>query len=230
MADTYSHKRGQLEEYFDRTASETWARLTSDAPVSKIRQTVREGRDNMRSILLSRLPTDMTGRRVLDAGCGVGQASVEMARRGAEVLAVDISASLLEVARKRVPDDVADKITFVAGDMLDGNHGHFDHVLAMDSLIHYAPTDIVGTLASLASRTQQSIVFTVAPCTLLLATMHNIGKLFPRSDRSPAIQPISERTLRRQVTAHARLDGWTMPNSDIVKRGFYISQAMELRR
>ena len=48
MSDTYSDTRGRLETYFDRTASETWARLTSDAPVSKIRQTVREGRDQMR--------------------------------------------------------------------------------------------------------------------------------------------------------------------------------------
>ena len=49
-----------------------WERLTSDAPVSRIRQTVREGRDRMRALMLSRLPEDLRGARVLDAGCGAG--------------------------------------------------------------------------------------------------------------------------------------------------------------
>ena len=47
----YEHRRGQIETYFDRTAADAWARLTSDAPVSGIRATVRAGRDRMRGIL-----------------------------------------------------------------------------------------------------------------------------------------------------------------------------------
>ena len=42
---TYAERRGQIEAYFDRTAAEAWARLTSDAPVGRIRRTVRAGRD-----------------------------------------------------------------------------------------------------------------------------------------------------------------------------------------
>ena len=57
-----------IEEYFDRTAAETWAPLTSEAPVGRIRSTVREGRDRMRETLTGWLPADLTGRRVLDAG------------------------------------------------------------------------------------------------------------------------------------------------------------------
>ncbi|MES2423716.1 MAG: magnesium protoporphyrin IX methyltransferase, partial [Pseudomonadota bacterium] len=53
---TYQQRRGQLEEYFDRTAVEAWARLTSTAPVSGIRATVRAGRDQMRNTLLGWLP------------------------------------------------------------------------------------------------------------------------------------------------------------------------------
>ena len=70
---TYEATRERLETYFDRTASRTWEALTSDAPVSRIRQTVREGRDAMRAELLSILPGDLAGARVLDAGCGAGQ-------------------------------------------------------------------------------------------------------------------------------------------------------------
>ena len=42
---TYTERRGQLETYFDRTAADTWAKLTSTAKVSRIRETVRAGRD-----------------------------------------------------------------------------------------------------------------------------------------------------------------------------------------
>ena len=68
---TPPHATGS-RHYFDRTATKAWERLTSDAPVSRIRQTVREGRDRMRALMLSRLPADLRGARVLDAGCGTG--------------------------------------------------------------------------------------------------------------------------------------------------------------
>ncbi|MEM9060310.1 MAG: magnesium protoporphyrin IX methyltransferase [Pseudomonadota bacterium] len=230
MTDTYSHTRGRLEEYFDRTASETWERLTSDAPVSRIRQTVRAGRDRMRAALLYRLPKSLHGCRVLDAGCGAGQMSVELAKRGADVVAVDISGSLLEVAEDRTPDAVASRIDYQVGDMLDDALGHFDHVVAMDSLIHYAPDDVVNALARLAHRTRNSINFTLAPSTPLLSVMHLTGKLFPRSDRSPAIHPVAERKLRRLCASEAAFARWRMPPSERIKSGFYISQAMRLVR
>ena len=72
----YERRRGQIEAYFDRTAAEAWARLTSDAPVSRIRATVRAGRDAMRATLLDWLPRDLRGARVLDAGCGTGMLAV----------------------------------------------------------------------------------------------------------------------------------------------------------
>ena len=73
---TYISRRGELETYFDRTAVDAWKRLTSDAPVGRIRATVRAGRDTMRDTLLSWLPADMRGLRLLDAGCGTGALAV----------------------------------------------------------------------------------------------------------------------------------------------------------
>ena len=37
---SYRERRGELETYFDRTAVEAWSRLTSDAPLGRIRETV----------------------------------------------------------------------------------------------------------------------------------------------------------------------------------------------
>lgn len=228
---TYIARRQQLETYFDRTAVEAWKRLTSDAPVGSVRATVRAGRDAMRATLLSWLPPDMRGARLLDAGCGTGALAIEAARRGANVTAIDISPTLVELARERTPADLgAGSVAFVAGDMLDPGLGRFDHVVAMDSLIHYDGGDIAQTLALLARRTRGSIVFTIAPRTPALAVMHAVGQLFPRSNRSPAIAPISQSALERHSRSHPELEGWRFARSQRISRGFYISQALEVRR
>jgi magnesium-protoporphyrin O-methyltransferase len=226
MSDTYLHTRDRLEQYFDRTAARTWERLTSDAPVSRIRQTVRDGRDRMRALILDRLPSDLNGARVLDAGCGAGPMSIELAARGARVIATDISPRLLEVARDRTPTLLRPRIDYLAGDMLDPALGTFDFVVAMDSLIHYRTDHIAQALGDLSRRTEGAIVFTVAPRTPLLSAMHLAGKLFPRSDRSPAIVPQGTGALARKVL---RASGRRLEPVGRVATGFYISQAMELR-
>jgi magnesium-protoporphyrin O-methyltransferase len=220
----YDARRTRLETYFDRTASKTWEQLTSDAPVSRIRATVRAGRDRMRTTLLSWLPEDMTGLRLLDAGCGTGALAVEAATRGAEVVAIDVAGSLVRIAAQRAPDGLP--IDWRIGDMLDPSLGRFDHVVAMDSLIHYRAFDIVAVLQGLTERTAGSLLFTFAPSSPALEVMHNVGKLFPRGDRAPAIEPVRERLLRTLI-------GGAMPTSRIgrcerISAGFYTSQAMEL--
>ena len=221
---TYDDRRGRLRTYFDDTASKTWERLTSDAPVSGIRATVRAGRDRMRGTLLSWLPADLSGLRLLDAGCGTGALAVEAARRGASVVAIDVAGSLIDVARGRAPAGSA--IDWRVGDMLDPALGRFDHVVAMDSLIHYRASDIVDVVQALADRTSGSLLFTFAPSTRPLVAMHAVGKLFPRADRAPAIEPVRERLLR-DLLATALPDA-PIGRCERVASGFYTSQAIEV--
>jgi magnesium-protoporphyrin O-methyltransferase len=231
---TYLQRRDRIETYFDRTAADTWARLTSTVPVSGIRATVRAGRDRMRATLLGCLPEDLSGRRVLDAGCGTGALAVEAARRGAEVVAIDLSPTLVQLARERLPQDLrsghAGRVDFRSGDMLDAALGSFDHVVCMDSLIHYRASDIVDALAGLADRTSHSIVFTFAPSNPLLATMITVGRLFPRRDRAPFIEPVAEAKLRQRIAASTSMSAWQVGRTTRIASGFYTSQAMELVR
>ena len=226
---TYHTRRAELETYFDRTAAEAWKRLTSDAPVSGVRATVRAGRNEMRETLISWLPEDLRGARVLDAGCGTGALAVELAKRGANVTAIDISPTLVDLARERHDGVGPGRIDFRVGDMLDPALGSFDFLVAMDSLIHYEGPDIARTLATLAKRVRSSMVFTVAPRTPLLTVMHAAGKLFPRGDRSPAIAPISRKALERSLVQHAGLTDWRIDRAHRIARGFYISEALEAR-
>lgn len=228
---TYLKQRDRIEHYFDRTAAETWARLTSTAPVSGVRATVRAGRDRMRATLLSWLPQDLRGYRLLDAGCGTGALAVEAALRGAQVVAVDLSPTLVNLARERSPSQFeAGGIEFRSGDMFDPALGEFDFVVGMDSLIHYAPHDVVSVLSGFASRTRHSILFTFPPSNPALALMITVGKLFPRRDRAPFIQPVGHAKLSRLISSNAGLHAFEEIQSQRVSSGFYTSQAMELRR
>ncbi|KPF62025.1 magnesium protoporphyrin IX methyltransferase [Porphyrobacter sp. AAP60] len=228
LPSEYDHRREALATYFDSTARQAWIDLTSDTKVSGIRATVRAGRDAMRGTLMDWLPTDLRRTSVLDAGCGTGSLAVAAACRGAEVTGIDVAAGLVEVARERTPSFIGHgRIHWRSGDMLDPSLGIFAHVVAMDSLIHYQPEDLVDALSQLAARTTHSILFTYAPRTTLLATMHTIGKAFPKSDRSPAIVPVAEDDLHQRL---ASLPGWSIGRTQRISSGFYKSQALELVR
>jgi magnesium-protoporphyrin O-methyltransferase len=228
---TYLQRRQEIETYFDRTAVDAWERLTSDAPVSKIRATVREGRDVMRRTLIGWLPENPAERRILDAGCGTGALAVALAERGADVVAIDLSERLIELARERYPAKIGrGRVTFRVGDMLKPGEDRFDHVVAMDSLIHYDLADTAKVLVGLTASARHSVVFTIVPRTPLLVAMHAVGRLFPRSDRSPMFRPLGEAQLRRLVAGEPALSDWTFGRTHYVSRGFYTSQAMELVR
>ena len=92
----------------------------------------------------------------------------------------------------------------------------------MDSLIHYRASDVAAALAGLAARADRSVAFTFAPATPLLNTMWAIGKLFPKSDRSPAIQPTGHTRLKRLLAPLA------LGRDARISRAFYISHAQEL--
>jgi magnesium-protoporphyrin O-methyltransferase len=231
--EAYLQRRSKIEDYFDRTAVKAWEQLTSTAPVGRIRASVRAGRDRMRSTLMDWLPADLHGQRVLDAGCGTGALALEAAWRGAEVVAIDLSPQLVDVARQRlidmgVPGEVTARIDWRSGDMLDPALGSFDHVVGMDSLIHYDEADMVRVVEAWSHRTRHSMLFTFAPRNPMLALMRATGRLFPSGNRAPWIEPVAEASLRRRL-AHG-VPQFSAVRTQRISSGFYKSQALELVR
>jgi magnesium-protoporphyrin O-methyltransferase len=145
-------------------------------------------------------------------------------------VAVDLSPTLVSLGGARLPPDLRERVRFTAGDMLDPGLGRFDHVVAMDSLIHYDTWDMVEALRRFATQAERSVLFTFAPRTPLLAAMHAVGSLFPRGNRSPRIEPVAVAALRKRIAAHHGLAGWCFDRTVRVQHGFYTSQAAELRR
>ena len=106
---------------------------------------------------MEKLPKDLRGARILDAGCGTGVLSRMLDERGAEVVGVDISEKLIEVARNR--SSLNKNIEYFAGDMKEQSFGHFDYIIAMDSLIHYSTEDVISSIADFSSRANNSVLF-----------------------------------------------------------------------
>jgi len=82
------------------------------------------GSRRLRRQFVGELPL-LPGARVLELGCGTGQVTAELAARGAKVVAVDRSSTMLERARRRAPN-----AEFVKGDVIDREtEGGFDVVV-----------------------------------------------------------------------------------------------------
>lgn len=76
----------------------------------------------------------LTGKRLLDVGCGTGTSFLPMLERGWEVTGCDISPAMLGLARKKG----GDAVQLAVADMLDlPELGEFDLVWALDDAINY---------------------------------------------------------------------------------------------
>jgi 2-polyprenyl-3-methyl-5-hydroxy-6-metoxy-1,4-benzoquinol methylase len=87
-------------------------------------------------------------RSVLDAGCGMGRVAIELAKRGVDVVGVDLDDDLLEFARRSQPS-----IHWVLGDLATMQLGRLFHVVAMTGnvMVFCRPADraaIVGNAAA----------------------------------------------------------------------------------
>ena len=62
---------------------------------------------------------DKYGSPILDLACGTGRVSVKLAEAGHEVVGIDATKQMLELAQKKadsLPDDVRSRVSFLEGD------------------------------------------------------------------------------------------------------------------
>lgn len=82
-----------------------------------------------------RLAGNVSGRRILDAGCGSGPLSAALLARGAVVTGFDVSAAMVELARKRLGDDADLQVADLAAP-LPFEDAEFDDVVS-SLVLHY---------------------------------------------------------------------------------------------
>ena len=95
----------------------------------------------------------LDGRRIVDVGCGGGILSEAMARKGAQVLGVDLAERSLKVAQLHAMEAGIDNVQYreVAAEVLaDEQPGQFDIVTCMEMVEHVPdPSSIIAACAKL---------------------------------------------------------------------------------
>ena len=129
----------------------------------------------------------LSGKTVLDVGCGGGILSESMARLGAQVTGIDLSGRALKVARLHLLESglAVDYRNSSAEDFADANGGNFDVVTCMELLEHVPdPASTVAACARLAKRGGQVFFSTINrnPKAYLLAVIgaEYLLRLLPR--------------------------------------------------
>lgn len=115
------------------------------AGLEKIPERIREALD---------AAGDLSGKRVLDIGCGRGELACEAARRGAHAVGIDYAEAALELSRERralLDEDARRRVEFMLSDAkgLAFPDGSFDVVFFVDVYEHLHPHEIESTLAEI---------------------------------------------------------------------------------
>ena len=161
----------------------------------------------------------LSGRRVVDVGCGGGILADSMARRGADVLGIDLAAKPLKVAQLHAIEAATPRITYrevaaeaLAEEMPEG----FDVVTCMEMLEHVPdPGSIVAACGRLVkpggwvffstiNRNAKAFVFAIVGAEHLLKLLprgtHEYAKFLRPSElaawcRAASLEPVATRGL-----------------------------------
>jgi magnesium protoporphyrin O-methyltransferase len=125
---------GFSEEYWEGVAEEfdTFYRKEKDALRKLIDKVFRK---NMTERLTHTLQEckSVSGKRILDIGCGSGRLTIELAKRGAQVVGIDFSSSMLDLADSLAKrHEVADNCRFIHENFLNYKfRDNFDVAIAL---------------------------------------------------------------------------------------------------
>lgn len=220
-----------LRGYFNGVGFERWAAIYGDTPVSRIRQTVREGHRTMIDTAQAWLLASVNGYgetapTLLDAGCGTGLFSLAMATHGFDVTGVDIAPRMIDAAGDAARRaGLAAQTRFITGDVAT-LEGTFGAVACLDVLVHYPADSFAPLLAHLAARTQGTLIITYAPYNRLLAGMHWAARFFPQGQRRTEIQMTPDSF----VASTLAQSGLTVRRTALISRGFYHVKLLEAKR
>lgn len=96
---------------------------------------------------------NVEGKRILDQGCGDGYYSRYLEKRGAEVIGVDISNSMITLAKKNAKkENLGIPFYKMDGEHLDFSDNYFDMVLTVVVLQHVTDEHTLNTLLEEISR------------------------------------------------------------------------------
>jgi ubiquinone/menaquinone biosynthesis C-methylase UbiE len=181
--------------YADPAMAEAFDALRFSGPIGRL---IAETQERVIASFL----TPVRGRTVLDVGTGTGRAAIALAARGARVTAVDASAEMLVVARRRA-QEAGVEVTFATGDA----HGlgfpgrSFDAVICLRVLMH--TPDWRQSLAELCRVAEHHVVFDY-PALSSAAALEALSRRMTAAlgRRVETYRVLSDRAVRKALAAN----------------------------
>lgn len=148
-------------------SSLTRAKFEQPAVITDYDRTTTEGFFPFERYCLDRWFGSLSGRRVLDLGCGTGREALAFARERARVVAVDVASSMLEAARANAAEQGL-AIAFHHTDCTDLSAlGTFDLVFGTNNFIEHIPT------RALRLQVLRQIAGAIAPGGMAILSAHD---------------------------------------------------------
>lgn len=99
----------------------------------------------------------LSGKRILDIGCGAGQITDYLAQKGFDVIGIDFSQGLLKIARQNFPN-----LRFVCVDICNYEQKEkFDGIIAKDMLFHLPDENLIQVLKKIRELLEENGIFCV---------------------------------------------------------------------
>jgi SAM-dependent methyltransferase len=139
---------------------------------------------------------DVRGKTILEYGCGDGENTVVLANRGAKIIALDISAELLDLARKRLDVNGCDDVELLIGSAhsLPLPDESVDVIFGM-AILHHLELELAAREVLRVLKKGGRAIFEEPTRNSKLVS--RVRKLFPqRADVSPFERPLTSKELK----------------------------------
>jgi magnesium-protoporphyrin O-methyltransferase len=218
----------RVRKYFETSGFSRWTAIYGSGDIPPIWRVIRDGHQRAIDEVLSFIETDKH-HTALDAGCGTGNLSIELANRGYEVDAFDVSAPMIHFAKyintgrtKGIPPN------FMVGDIasLAGADKTFDLVCCLDVLFHYPYEEVATMLTGLAKLSSHKVVGSFALRTPFNDFWMKVGQRFHAKNRMTKLFMFSYDQVE-QILYRA---GYKMARTKRIKFFFYDSFVFEAVR
>jgi SAM-dependent methyltransferase len=136
---------------------------------------------------------NVTGKRILDVGCGAGINAAILARFGADVTGVDISPGCIDLATRRAAaNGVSDRTRFYCSplELAEFPSGSFD-VIWGEGILHHLLADLEAILARLVAWAKPNAVMLFAEPVALSPMLRRLRLTLPvHTDATPDERPL----------------------------------------
>ncbi|GAC1414571.1 MAG: magnesium protoporphyrin IX methyltransferase [Candidatus Velthaea sp.] len=175
----------RVRKYFETSGFSRWTAIYGSGDIPPIWKVIRDGHQRALDVVLEWVKDD-TAHTALDAGCGTGNLSVELADRAYEVDAFDVSAPMIHFARYiNSGRTTGIAPNFMVGDIsaLAGSRKAYDLVCCVDVLFHYPYEEVTSMLTQLANLSGNKFIGSFAVRTPFNDFWMKVGQRFHAKNR-----------------------------------------------